>query len=285
MTDRELMEKIQTLCSAFSGRIGISIKGCDQEFTFSYQEKELMSSASVVKMFILGTFLEQCQQGDNALDTMAVLKEEEKKGGSGVLQYMRQGMQLSLADTATFMIILSDNTATNMMIDAVGGTEPVKHHLRKLGILRSSVNRKITDDPQLVASCNFGDVCAEDLAKYLWMMRKGMILDSSYTRIFFEIMNKQFYKDLFTRNMPLYDYYEDQIGQTVSVCSKTGFMEGIRTDAGLIHLPDGREYVYGITANDCRDLSFAPDNEAGLLFAKIGELFYQYVKDTKEAEK
>lgn len=282
MEKTDFMKKAEKLLKEYSGDAGFSIRSADGKEEYSYQKNKSFSAASVVKIFVLGTLLSQVEEGKTSLETMLCLKEKEKAGGSGILLDMSEGLQLSVKDTAMLMIIMSDNTATNMLIDLNGGVDAIGEHLKKHGIVSSRVNRKIDDDEAVVSTCNFGDATPEELQKYLFLIENDKVFSREGKALFFDMLSRQHYKDLFSRFMPLADYYETQENGLVKVANKTGFMQGIRTDAGRIETEDGKIYLYAVMTGNCRDITFSPDGECNLFPALLGKAFYETVIKVKE---
>lgn len=279
MANLNFMEKAEKLICQYSGCVGFSIRSLDGKEKYEYQQDHLFSSASVVKIFVLGCFLKMVEEGKRSLNAMLSLKEQDKVDGSGILLDMSEGMMLCTKDVAMLMIILSDNTATNMLIDYVGGVERVTEHLKTVGIVCSRVNRKISDNPESVAQSNFGDASPEELMIYLYKMEKGQILSPKGKTIFFDMLSRQHYKNLFTRYMPITDYYDTYEPDQVKVFNKTGFMDGIRTDAGKLEMGSGKTYIYSVMTNQCADITYSPDREADLFPALLGKIFYECVSE------
>lgn len=149
----------------------------------------------------------------------------------------------------------------------------------KSGIVCSRVNRKISDNPESVAQSNFGDASPEELMIYLYKMEKGQILSPKGKTIFFDMLSRQHYKNLFTRYMPITDYYDTYEPDQVKVFDKTGFMDGIRTDAGKLEMGSGKTYIYSVMTNQCADITYSPDREADLFPALLGKIFYECVSE------
>ena len=276
MNTQMLLEKVERLAKDYSGCVGVAIRSTSSDEGLFYNEDKMMSTASVAKVFVLGALLELCEKEEKSLEDMMTLQECDKVDGSGILLNMTPGMCVCVKDVATLMIIMSDNVATNMIIDYVGGVDTVNAHLLKHGILLTKVNRKITDDRSLEQACNFGDTSALELEEYLYLLVKGKILNSQYTNLFLSIMEKQHYKDFVTSEMPLAEY-DDEKDQVV-VCNKTGFMSGIRTDAGIIKINEENSYIYVVLTNECKDCTYAPYGEATKFMTKLGKEIYEAIK-------
>ena len=89
------------------------------------------------------------------------------------------------------------------------------------------------------------------------------------------MLSRQHYKNLFTRYMPITDYYDTYEPDQVKVFNKTGFMDGIRTDAGKLEMGSGKTYIYSVMTNQCADITYSPDREADLFPALLGKIFYE----------
>ena len=272
-------QQMEMLLRAASGRIGVSIQGIGTPFSYACQEDERLSTASTMKLMVLGALLEKCQAGEEKLDRFITYKAEERIGGSGILCDLTPGLSLTVRDTAVLMIILSDNTATNMCIDLAGGVDAVNDHISRLQIRNCSINRKLGPAGPDPAKKNLADTSARGFVDYLIAVRTGKALNEEYTKVFFDILRLQRYKDMFGRFLPLEDYFEEEDdGPYPVLMNKTGFMVGVRTDAGILVLPDGREYAYAVMINDGPDPSYAVTNESAVLIAEIGKAFYEAVK-------
>ena len=286
MSKESFEKQMEDLLRQADGTIGISIRQIGGGFSYAHQEDVLLSTASTMKLMVLGALLEKCQQGDEDLQRFIEYKKEERIGGSGILCDLTPGLRLTVRDAAVLMIVLSDNTATNMCIDLCGGVEAVNDHIRRLGVKNCSINRKLGDSSKDDASSdplkrNLSDTSARGFVDYLTVVRTGQALNGAMTKEFFDILRLQRYKDMFGRYLPLEDYFEEEDEEPRPVLmNKTGFMLGVRTDAGILALPDGREFAYAFMLNDVQDPTYAVINKAAVLIAEAGKLFYEYIQST-----
>ena len=277
-----------------------------QTFTdsVSYQEDEVMMLASTGKLFILGTLLEQLSEGkeplDRALLERRVYRREDRVGGSGVIQFLSEGTAFTLHDLALLMIILSDNTATNMLLTEVGGADAVMDHLEKAGVLYSGVNRPISGQftsPKILQRTSalglsahvqnsFSRGSCREIAAYLKGIEEGKILSSAARDIFESMLEKQQFKDMFPRYLPVEDFFEEdpfakeflgEGGNFVRVLCKTGFDGGIRSDAGILIIGNDR-FSYAVIINEAKDTSYRPEQEAAMLMGRIGRAFYESLR-------
>ena len=118
-TPQKLGEMLSPLLQSFSGEVGIAFHRFEDGFRYALNADKTMPAASLIKLPILVEALAQVEAGRVGLEDRFSLGENTV-GGSGVLQWLRLGLNLSFEDLLTLMIIVSDNTATNMVIDLLG---------------------------------------------------------------------------------------------------------------------------------------------------------------------
>lgn len=272
-----LLPKLQ----AFSGNIGVSILARDGSLAWHYNQNEILPVASCMKLFVLGTFLEAVQLGTCSLDDMISFTPSDIIGGSGLLLDMQADTTLSAYNMALLMMVVSDNTATNLLTDLVGGIEVVQAHMRKHGALHSKINRKMSEDPAIMAQCPFALGTTAEYADYLQKVHGGAVLDAARLAIFDELMARGHYKNFVPAYLPLAEdcpacWPDVPMANAVQAACKTGWMLGIRCDVGYLTIA-GVEYAYAVLSGDCADLRPTADNEAVLLLNECGQALYHAV--------
>lgn len=281
MTEREQWSSFEQTISLMAketpGKLSISIVDVENDLTIHYCEQEVLSLASVGKLFILGCLLEKCQQGERSLEDEVWMTKEDLVSGSGLLQYMKTERRQSVYDLAFLMVVVSDNTATNLLLKYIGGAPAVKQHLQALGIHRSGVNRRIAMTDEDIKMGHFADGCAADLTDYLCLMEDGKILDPTYLGVFNDMLRHQEYKNMFLKQMPLEEHFDEGREGTLETGSKTGFDGDTRADAGWIQKPDGKMIVYAIVAGGSGDTRYTDDNAAVSSMAAMGKCFYEKI--------
>lgn len=115
-----LMDQVREICEGFDGRIGLSAYNLHTEETIGYQAEDLFPTASVIKLPVLLTLMQQVGDGLYSLDDPLMLRRADQIGGSGLLQHLTPGLTMPLRDWAFLMMNISDNLATNVLIDHVG---------------------------------------------------------------------------------------------------------------------------------------------------------------------
>ena len=133
-TRERTIERLESIQSRFSGRFGLAARNLTTGEEFLLDHDQVFPTASSIKTAILYEVFRQAEEGTFGLDDRVELKSSDIVRGSGVLRDIAPGLQPTVHDLAMLMIIVSDNTATNMLIDLVGGPDPVNASMAAIGL-------------------------------------------------------------------------------------------------------------------------------------------------------
>jgi beta-lactamase class A len=254
----------------FSGTIGFYALR-DDGLAFGYNQQETFPAASVIKLHLLIAALEQVQNGKLALETRIALPQEEIVAGSGLLQKLEPGALLTLRDYLTLMIIVSDNTATNMVIDLLGGRETANQQLEAWNLGQTRVVGKLMlpqhrKNPDQLAG-KLAEIKPLDVVQVLAALQMGRLLNPALTALALEILGKQEYTEMLARLLP----------EGVKTASKSGQIMGVRNDVGLVQ---GKNHAYAVAlcSKGCTDLRYHIDNEAVWALAKLSKMIYDVME-------
>ena len=139
----QLKSNLQNIINEFSGKVGIIVK-VDREEIFSKNESKIFQSASLIKLFILEALLEKISQGELSYSDKKSVDSMDKVPGFGVLKVLDDNLSVTIKDLATLMITLSDNTATNMLIDILG-IDYIQSFIEKKSYYETQLQRKMYD--------------------------------------------------------------------------------------------------------------------------------------------
>lgn len=220
-------------------------------------------AASTIKIPILVAFFEAVDQGKIQLDDSWTVTEESIGGGSGNLQYKDKGSQFSALFTASEMSINSDNTATNMVIEQLGGQDALNLRFQQWGMKQTQINNILPD----LDGTNL--TTASDLAYLLARINQGDILSTRSRDRLMRIMGA-------TENDRL---LPQSLGAGADIVHKTGDIGFIIGDAGLIDMPNGRRYVAAIFIERPYN-----DPKGKDLLHNIAEKFYKYLEQSQPQE-
>ncbi len=268
---RAWIEQIQ---KDFSGTLGVAAKRLDVQDgeLVSLNAETVFPTASVIKVPILVEVFRQVEQGSLSLDSKLSLKEKDKVGGSGILKELHAGLELTLLDLAKLMIVISDNTATNMLIELVG-RDSVNKTMRKLGLHRTFLAGKLMVEANPI---ELSSSTPDEMLSLLIKIYNSKVLSAATGQQILEIMkHQQYVTSMIGRYLPYDSDTIEEGGESILIASKSGSIRGVRNDIGIIWGPNCT-YAVAIMTKDCKDKRFYPDNEGGLVVAKISGILYGY---------
>ncbi len=215
-----------------------------------------LSAASTIKIPILVAFFEAVDSGKVNLDDSLTLTQEVIGGGSGGMQYKTPGSTYTALYTATEMSVNSDNTATNMITELLGGNAVLNAKFQQWGMTQTQLNNPLPD----LEGTNL--TSAKDLAHLLARVNQGEILSVRSRDRLFRIMGA-------TSNDRL---LPQSLGQGADIVHKTGDIGSIIGDAGIVDLPNGKRYVAAIFVERPYN-----DPKGKELLHKISRQFYDHM--------
>lgn len=200
--------------------------------------KEWFPAASLIKIPILLYLLKEHERGNLALEEIMVLKSKDKVAGSGVLLELHDGIPLSILDLATLMIVVSDNIATNLLIDRLG-LEKTQDWIKQTGLTQTLLGRKMMAAPE-AHPANF--TSPWDMYLAFQKLAAGSLLSPPNTKLAFEILSRQQYNE----KIPLF------LPKEARVAHKTGEISGVRHDCGMVQ-HGGRKLIVSLLTKGVAD--------------------------------
>jgi len=256
---RKFAARLEEIARRVDGVMSYSIVDLPSGERFELLGDSVSPTASTIKLAILYELVKQAEEGRLNLEEVRPLDRRQAVGGSGIL-FDLGTPSLSLADYATLMVVLSDNTATNVLIDKVG-MEAVNARMRGLGLRDTKLRRHMMDG----AAARRGDEnvsTAGEIARLLEALHRGQGLSAaSRDRALrlLEIRNE-------AKTTPLLR----AVPETVVVASKPGELEGVRVDAGIVYAKN-RPYIFSAMT------TWLQDDEAGArAIEELARVAYQY---------
>jgi beta-lactamase class A len=222
-------KQLETIAAAVDGVVGYAVVDLTSGDRFERLSTAQFPTASTIKIAILYELFKQVDGGRLKLDEVKPLDKRHVVGGAGTLQHLT-APALSLRDHAILMILQSDNTATNVVIDAVGA-QTVTARMAALGLGQTKLQRRMMD---LEAARQGRENLSSpaDIARLLEILNRGDGLSRSSRETALEMLKKRKTTPL-TRGIPA----------DVEAASKPGDLDGVRVDAGIVYVTD-RPYVF-----------------------------------------
>lgn len=263
----KLYQEIAAVAGTFSGKLGVSAINLSSGERLDFNAADSFPPASTVKLPVLYEIWRGAAAGEWDLEQKLTLRSSHKVAGSGVLLDLSDGLRLSVRDTAVLMIVVSDNTATNMLLDLCG-VDAVNRSVAALGIAGVRINRKIGVD----LDRPLGEATPAGMADLMHRIATGSLVSPEACSDLLEILERQKHKEFTNRYIPETDAEEGE--PAVRIASKSGWVRGVRNDVALIHAPRA-SYILSMFSKDCRDRRYYHDNEGALTLARVSRAVYQ----------
>lgn len=190
---------------------------------FSHRGDRRFRAASTVKIAVMIELFRQIDAGVLSLETLRTVTAADKTGGSGVMRHLHDGIAMTLGDLLHLMMSISDNTATNLLIDVVG-MEKVNATMRDLGMAGSRLGRKMTGVAGAPALENWA--VPDEYAAVIAALFAGTAASSSACAAMIGVLEQQQNDRRIARHLP-------QEGRP-RWGSKTGSLTGVVNDVGFI---------------------------------------------------
>lgn len=220
----KLAAEIQSRISTFQGVAGACVEDLTTGATVTVNADEVFPTASTIKIHILAHLIELEEQGMLDLDERVTIDHRGDYPGSGVLTYLDADIELSRRDVASLMIMVSDNTATNMCIDWAT-YDGVNEMAARLGFSSTKLRRKMQDHESAAAGLE-NVSSAKELVSFLGQLHRGEGLSKAVCDETLRILRK-----------PKHGYMAAALPEALVVANKPGGMEFVRNDAGIVYLP------------------------------------------------
>ncbi len=256
----------------FPGSVSLYAKNLETGQTYGVRENDPVRTASTIKLAILAECFFQVVEGRLAWADPLILTSAVKVTGSGLLQEFSDGDKLPLRDVVDLMIVMSDNTATDMVLDRVDGNR-VNARMAKLGLSQTRVMRKIlmgstTQAPGITEEGNkqenarwgLGRSSPKEMVMLLEKIYRGELVSKQASNDMLAILKKQRDHNGLGRDM-----------KDTTVANKSGALDNLRSDVGIIFSKNG-PIAISVTVDNMPEVNWTPDNPGSLLISSLSEI-------------
>lgn len=275
--EKTLSARLTPLAKGHHGRVAIAVKHLDTGESFYLDEDEEMPTASLIKFMIMLEVYLQVSEGRVNLTDKLTLTKANMVPGSGILTYhFSEGATFSLRDATRLMIVFSDNTATNMVLDHIGLASTNKR-MEAFGYKHTKVNAKVflgaktSLDPERTKKFGLGSTTARETILMLEKVHQGKIVSRDVCNEMLGHMKKCDDK------LKLKRFLSDKI----EIAHKSGTVSEARTDAGILYLPSGPVAICVLTAQN-EDKSYKDDNAANIVIGRIAQQVVEHFSSPKK---
>lgn len=275
----ELNARVQALIRNFPGTVGIDAVNLNTGASYTLHADDPVPTASTIKLPVMIELFYEASEGRLDWNQKLKLTNGDKVSGSGVLYELSDGDELPIRDLMHLMIVVSDNTATNLILHRIGGNA-VNRRMQQLGLHETAVMHDIME-PKVVPGTNTpagptglteegakpgnqafgtGRSCPHDMVTILEMLYHGQLVNKAASDEMIAVLKRQQYHEGVGRDM----------NGTV-IASKSGALDHLRSDVAIVYSPGG-PIAMAITVNNIPEVNYRVDNPGNLLISSLSEV-------------
>jgi beta-lactamase class A len=260
---KDVKAKIQTLAAGQKDLVaGMFFYNPETGAYIDIGGDKAFSAASTIKLPVLVAFFQAVDAGQVRLDEPLVMRKDLVASESGVMQYQPVGTKFTALETVDYMITISDNTATNMLIDRLGGIAALNQRFKSWGLNQINLRNPLPDLP------GTNTVTPKDLSTLMIKIGQGDLLTPRSRDLALDILRRTVTKTLLPPGL----------GEGSTIAHKTGDIAPVVGDSGLIGMPNGQRYVATIFVKRPHN-----DPRAQELIRQISKLSYQALSSASPA--
>ena len=274
------LEPLQKAIKSFDGLAGIAARNLLTGEEIVINGDLRFPTASTIKTAVMIEAYHQAAQGTLSLDTTIQLRNADKVGGSGVLSGLSDGVALPIRDLVHLMIVVSDNTATNLLVQRLG-TKNVDARLIALGLQHTKLFRPTFRDgkadvyPELEKEFGLGMSTPREMATLMGVIAEGRAVSQDASTAMLATLRAQQDRAMIPRLLPGNLEVGNKTGTDSEKIADDGGRRGaIRVDAGIV-TGEGVRYVIAVFTRRGADTRGGADNAGVLLGAQLSRMVYE----------
>ena len=258
-----MAERVRKELAEFKGKVNLFARNLDSGVTFGVGEDQRVRTASTIKVAVMVEAFARVAEGKAKWGDEVILTDAKKVGGSGILHDLSDGLRLSLRDAVTLMMTLSDNTATNLVLDFLG-IDTVNARMEALGLHQTRVLRKAFgggtsragEDPGL-KPYGLGVTTPREMVTLLEKLERGEVISRDASKEMLALMKRE--------------QMHDGIGRAlngVEMATKSGALDQLRSNVGILYTKRGR-IAMAITCDEMPAVDWTEDNAGLLMLSRL----------------
>lgn len=289
--DSALTAKLRELTAEYHGHVSVYAHDLTTGKTAALDADRPVQTASVIKLAVLYEALQQIRAGKAHFEDKITLTHDDQVSGSGILMFFDTPQTVTFKDVLTFMIIVSDNTATNLAIDHLG-LKNIDDQIVALGLKDTWLYKKVMKPatgpmPADQKQFGLGKTTAREMAglmeRYVHCdlnppgtQKAATAEDHKLCDTAMHMLRNQFYRNSIPRYLETLDTTEGES----AIANKTGALDAVRNDVGVVFTKHGPIVISEFT-NGNEDHSWTPDNAGEVLMAKVAKVIVDAWADSK----
>ena len=256
----EWKKEIEKIISQVEGKVCVNFYDLNKNNGFSINGDKKVLSASMIKLLILAELMKKISEDKFSLSDTIMMANFMKTGGDGVLKELNAGHHFTLKELATLMIIVSDNQATNILIDFLG-MENINLLGKELRLKETFLGRKMMDAE---ARKNGYDnhTCADDISLLLKLIYQEKLINKEASQLMLDILLRQQQGERLQRYLP----------SDIKIAHKCGDLDNLENDGGIIWIGD-KAYILAVLTNGM------PNFQCKQTIGKISKFVYDKMEE------
>ena len=260
---QSLDARIRAEVTPFKGKVYLFAKNLDTGESYSYNGDERVKTASTIKIAVMIEAFARVAEGHARWTDELVLTKAARYGGSGVLPELADGLRLTLRDCVNLMMVVSDNTATNMVLDYLT-TDAVNARINALGFRDTRIMRRVGGGGESKEGkepdnkrFGLGATTPHEMVQILEKLDRGEIVSKEASKEMIDLMKRE--------------QVRYAIGRTIAdvpMASKYGALDRLRSCNAIVYSKHGKIAI-GITVDDMPDVNWSVDNPGYLLMSRL----------------
>ena len=259
----ELKKEIEKIISQVDGKVCVNFYDLNKNDGFSINGDEKVLSASMIKLLILAELMKKISEDKFSLSDTIMMANFMKTEGDGVLKELNTGHHFTLKELATLMIIVSDNQATNILIDFLG-MENINLLGKELGLRETFLERRMMDaEARKNGYDNY--TSADDISLLLKLIYQEKLINKEASQLMLEILLKQQQGERLQRYLPT----------DIKIAHKCGDLDNLENDGGIIWLEE-KAYILVVLTSGMSNL------QCKQTIGKISKFVYDKMEESLE---
>ena len=262
-----LDSRVRAEIAPFKGKVFLYAKNLDTGETYSLDGDERVRTASTIKIAVMIEAFARVAEGKAKWTDELVLTKAARYGGSGILPELGDGLRLTLQDCVRLMMLLSDNTGTNMVLDYLT-TDAVNERMNSLGFKATRIMRRVggggeskegkLDDN--LKRFGLGATSPHEMVQIMEKLERGEIISKEASKQMIDLMKREQGRYSIGRSMP-----------NVPIASKYGALDALRSCVAILYTKQGK-IAMAITVDEMPEVIWSVDNPGYLLMSRLSEI-------------
>ena len=261
-----LGQRVRAELTQFKGKVRLYAKNLDTGAVYELGGDDRVPTASTIKIAIMVEAFARVAEGKAKWADELVLTKAKKVGGSGILQEFADDLHLTFRDGVSMMMIMSDNTATNLVIDVLT-SDAINARMESLGLKETRLMRRVFGGGESTEGkkeenkrFGLGRTTPREMVTLLEKLERGEIISPAASKEMLELMK---------REQGTNGIWREQ--WRLPKATKSGALDALRSNIGILYHPRGR-IALAITCHEIPEVNWTVDNPALLLMSRLSEI-------------